>query len=130
MNDPIADMLTRLRNAVRARHPRVEMPRSNLKIAIAGILKQEGYIGAVTEFEKGRFKMIRIALRYDDEGRGYLSGLQMVSRPGKRVYARHEGIPLVMGGLGVNIVSTPRGVMSGRQARKSRVGGEILCNVW
>ena len=130
MNDPIADMLTRIRNAVRAGHPRVEIPRSGLKVAIAQILKREGYIGDVAEVEKGRFKAIRITLRYDEEGQAFLSGLEMVSRPGKRVYTGHEQIPLVMGGLGLSILSTPRGLMSGREARKARVGGEILCNVW
>lgn len=130
MVDPIADMLTRVRNAVRAGHPRVEMPHSNHKMAIAQILKREGYVGEITEIEKGGFKAIRIILRYDDEGKGYLSGVTMISKPGKRVYAGCEEIPLVMGGLGVNILSTPRGVMSGGEARKARVGGEILCNVW
>lgn len=130
MTDPIADMLTRIRNAVRAGHPRVEVPHSRLKIAIASILKREGYVGDVAEVEKGRFKAIRITLRYDEDGAAYLSGVSMVSKPGKRVYSGYEEIPLVMGGLGVSIVSTPRGLMSGREARKARVGGEILCNVW
>ncbi len=130
MNDPIADMLTRIRNAARARHPRVEMPHSRLKLAIARILKREGFIGEVAEVESGRFKAIRIALRYDEEGQAYLSGLAMVSKPGKRVYARHEEIPLVMGGLGLSILSTPRGLMTGRSARKAGVGGEVLCEIW
>jgi len=130
MNDPIADMLTRIRNAARARHPRVEIPHSRLKLAIARILARERYIGDVAEVEKGRFKAIRILLRYDEEGAPFLSGIAMVSRPGKRVYAGHAEIPAVMGGLGVSILSTPRGLMSAREARKARVGGEILCNVW
>lgn len=130
MVDPIADMLTRVRNAVRAGHPRVEIPHSRHKLAIAQILKREGYVGEVSEIAKEKFKAIRIVLRYDDEGKGYLSGVTMISKPGKRVYAGHQEIPLVMGGLGVSILSTPRGVMSGTEARKARVGGEILCNVW
>jgi small subunit ribosomal protein S8 len=130
MNDPIADMLTRIRNAVRARHPRTDIPHSRLKLAIAGILREEGYIADAVTVEKGGFKVIRIALRYDSEGNSYLSGLERVSRPGKRVYAGHDAIPQVMGGLGVTILSTPRGPMSGRAARKAGVGGEVLCAVW
>ena len=130
MNDPIADMLTRIRNAVRAGHPRVEIPHSSLKLAIATVLKKEGYVGDVVEVPKGRFKAIRVGLRYDEEGASYLSGVSMVSRPGKRVYSGHQEIPPVMGGLGLSIVSTPKGVMSGRDARKAGVGGEILCHVW
>src|SRR6266481_6164863 len=109
MTDPISDMLTRIRNAVRARHPRVEIPHSNMKLAIASV-------------EKGKFKSIRVTLRYDDEGTPILSGIQMVSRPGRRIYAGSGEIPPVMGGLGVSIVSTPKGVLSGRDARKAGVG--------
>ena len=130
MNDPIADMLTRIRNAVRARHARTDMPHSRLKLAIAGILKEEGYIADAVTVEKGGFKVLRISLRYDSEGNAYLSGLERVSRPGKRVYAGHGEIPQVMGGIGLTILSTPKGTMSGRSARKAGVGGEILCAVW
>lgn len=130
MNDPIADMLTRIRNAVRARHARTDIPHSRLKTALAGILKEEGYIADAVTVEKGGFKVLRIALRYDSEGHTYLSGLERVSRPGKRVYAGHDEIPQVMGGLGLAILSTPKGMMSGRTARKAGVGGEILCAVW
>jgi len=130
MTDPIADMLTRIRNAVRARHPRTDIPHSTLKLAIANILKSEGYIGDVAVAEKGKFKVIRVSLRYDAEGAPFISGLAMVSKPGKRVYTGHKEVPLVMGGLGTSILSTPRGLMSGRQAKKSQVGGEILCNIW
>jgi len=130
MNDPIADMLTRIRNAVRARHARTDIPHSRLKMAIAGILKEEGYIASAATVEKGGFKVIRVGLRYDSEGNTYLSGLECVSRPGKRVYAGHDEIPQVMGGIGVTILSTPKGMMSGRSARKAGVGGEILCAVW
>jgi len=130
MTDPIADMLTRIRNAVRAGHPRVEIPHSNMKMAIAAILKAEGYVGGVAVVEKGKFKSIRITLRYDEEGTPILSGIQMVSKPGRRIYAGSQEIPPVMGGLGLSIVSTPRGVLSGRDARKAGVGGEIVCHVW
>ena len=130
MVDPIADMLTRVRNAVSAGHTRVDIPHSRMKEAMAGILSGEGYVGQVSVVEKGKFKVIRIALRYDEEGQALISGLIMVSRPGKRIYAGYRDIPRVMGGLGLNIVSTPRGLMTGRAARKAQVGGEVLCNVW
>jgi small subunit ribosomal protein S8 len=130
MNDPIADMLTRIRNAVIAGHPRVDMPHSKMKLAMAEILKREGYVSDVETIQKGRFPSLRVTLRYDEDGQAFISGLSMVSRPGKRVYAGHAEIPMVMGGLGVSIVSTSRGLMSGRQARKAGVGGEIICSVW
>ena len=130
MIDPIADMLTRIRNAVRSGHPRVDIPHSTMKQAMASILKDEGYVGAVATVEKGRFKQIRITLRYDGEGSPILSGIQMVSRPGRRVYAGSREIPPVMGGLGLSILSTPKGLLSGRNAKKAGVGGEIVCNVW
>jgi small subunit ribosomal protein S8 len=130
MNDPIADMLTRIRNAVAAGHPRVDMPHSKMKLAMGEILKREGYVSDVETVQKGRFPAIRITLRYDEEGQAFISGLTMISRPGKRVYARHDDIPKVIGGLGVSIVSTSRGLMSGSDARKAGVGGEIICNVW
>jgi small subunit ribosomal protein S8 len=130
MNDPIADMLTRIRNAVGARHQRVDIPHSRVKAAIAGILKAEGYVADVAAVEKGGFKWLRVTLRYDGDGRSYLSGLACVSKPGKRVYSGHKAIPQVLGGLGVTIVSTPKGMMSGRKARKAGIGGEVVCSVW
>jgi small subunit ribosomal protein S8 len=130
MTDPISDMLTRIRNAVRARHPRVDIPYSNMKLAIASILKGEGYVLGVTSVEKGKFKFIRVTLRYDQEGIPILSGIEMVSRPGRRIYSACGEIPPVMGGLGVSILSTPKGVLSAGEARKAGVGGEIVCNVW
>lgn len=130
MNDPIADMLTRIRNAVRAGYTRVDIPYSRLKLSMANILKAEGYIVDATVLEKGKFKTIRVSLRYDQEGRGFITGLARISRPGRRVYRGHEEIPRILGGLGLTIVSTPRGLMSGRDARKNRVGGEILCSIW
>ena len=130
MTDPISDMLTRIRNAVRSRHPRVDIPHSRMKLAIASILKNEGYVAGVATIEKDGFKAIRVTLRYDDEGTPVLSGIQMVSRPGRRIYTASGRIPPVMGGLGLSILSTPRGVLSGPDARKAGVGGEIVCNVW
>lgn len=130
MIDPIADMLTRIRNAVRSRHPRLDVPHSKMKLAVAGILKAEGYVAGVAMVEKGRFKSIRIALRYDEDGNPLITGLTIVSRPGRRIYAGYNEIPPVMGGLGLSILSTPRGLLSAREARKAGVGGEIVCNVW
>lgn len=130
MNDPISDMLTRIRNGVLARHPRVDMPHSKVKQAIAAILKAEGYIAEATTVEKGGFKTLRVTLRYDAEGNSYLTGIARVSKQGKRVYAPHDAIPQVFGGLGMTIVSTPKGMMSGRKAKKSRTGGEVVCSVW
>jgi len=131
MTDPIADMLTRIRNAVRARHPRVDIPHSRLKEGLAEILKKEGFVDAVAVLRpKEGFPMIRIALRYSPEGEPLLSGLERVSRPGRRVYCSKGEIPQVLGGLGVSVLSTSRGLMSGEDCRKTGVGGEILCNVW
>lgn len=130
MTDPIADMLTRIRNAARAGHPRVDVPYSGVKLEIAGILKSEGYVTSVATVPQGQFRAIRITLRYDDEGKCLITGLVMVSRPGRRIYAGHKEIPEVMGGVGLSIMSTPRGLLSARNARKARAGGEILCNVW
>jgi small subunit ribosomal protein S8 len=130
MNDPIADLLTRIRNAVHAGHTRVDVPHSKMKLGMAEILKREGYILNVEPIQKGGFPAIRITLRYDNEGEPLITGITMVSRPGKRVYSGHGEIPNVLGGIGLNIISTSRGLMTGREARKSRVGGEIVCNVW
>jgi len=130
MNDPISDMLTRIRNAVRARHARTDVPHSRLKVAIAGILKDEGYLADFSTVEKEGFKFIRLKLRYDSDGRSFVSGLQRVSRPGKRVYAGHDAIPRVMGGIGLTIMSTPRGMMTGSRAKKAGIGGEVVCAVW
>ena len=132
MTDPIADMLTRLRNAVRARHARVDVPSSRFKAEIARILEQEGYIHGfkiVAGEDAGR-PVIRITLKYGPRGETVLAGLQRVSRPGRRVYFGRNDVPKVMGGLGTSILTTPQGVMTGQQAVKAGVGGEVLCNVW
>jgi len=130
MNDPISDMLTRIRNAVGARHARTDIPHSGMKLAIAGILKEEGYVADAAVVEKGGFKWIRVTLRYDAEGAPFVTGIERVSKPGKRVYSGHGGIPAVMGGMGMTIVSTPKGLMTGRKARKTGIGGELVCTVW
>jgi small subunit ribosomal protein S8 len=129
--DPISDMLTRIRNAARARHARVELPASKLKIEIARVLKEEGYISTykVVDESKTR-KALRVFLKYTPDRRPVITGLRRVSRPGSRRYAGAGEIRPVMGGLGISIVTTPRGVMTARVARKERVGGEILCEVW
>ena len=137
MTDPIADMLSRVRNAVAARHARVDMPASKLKAEIARILQDEGYIAGYKLVEEKAAKpggtarpMIRLLLKYGPGGERVISGIQRVSRPGRRVYAGATGMPHVLGGLGVSILTTSRGVMTGRAAAKAGVGGEILCNVW
>ena len=137
MTDPIADMLTRIRNAVTARHARVEMPASKLKAEVARILQDEGYIAGFKMVEtpaeragKAARHQMRLFLKYGPTGEKAISGIERVSRPGRRVYAGRDEVPVVLGGLGVSILTTSRGVMTGRAAQKAGVGGEILCNVW
>ena len=130
MTDPIADMITRIRNAVRARHPRVDIPASRFKAEIAKILEQEGYVSAVKMVDGAPQGTIRITLKYGPRGENVISGLERVSRPGRRVYLGSEDVPRVMGGLGTAILTTSRGVMTGREAQRAGVGGEVLCNVW
>ena len=130
MTDPIADMLTRIRNAIAANHPRVDIPGSKLKMEVARILKEEGYINNYTTKGEGPKYMIRIFLRYDAKGISSITHLSRVSRPGRRVYVGAGEIPKVLGGYGVNIVSTSNGLMSGKAARKAKVGGEILAEVY
>ena len=133
MTDPIADMLTRIRNATLAHHTRVDVPASTLKVEIARILEREGYIQGfkVVEPKEGAVqKNIRISLKYGPRGERVITGIERVSRPGRRVYASSDEVPTVLGGLGVSILTTSRGVMTGRAAQKAGVGGEILCNVW
>ncbi|MCA1588814.1 MAG: 30S ribosomal protein S8 [Acidobacteria bacterium] len=130
MTDPIADMLTRIRNAIAANHPRVDIPGSKLKIEVARILKEEGYINSFTTKGEGPKYAIRIFLRYDAKGTSSITHLERISRPGRRVYVGAGDIPRVLGGYGVNIVSTSKGLMSGKRARKENVGGEILAQVY
>ena len=130
VSDPVADMLTRIRNGFRARHQRVDMPSSKLKVEIARVLKEEGYISNYKLTEEGGHKVLRVYLKYGPNNEAAISALQRVSKPGCRVYVGRSEIPRVLGGMGINILTTPRGVMTGRQARKEGVGGEILCQVW
>ena len=130
MTDPIADMLTRIRNGVRARLPKVDIPASRLKGEIAKILKNEGYIANFKVVEDPRQGNIRVFLKYGPGRERVITDLQRVSRPGCRIYCGKGEIPRVYGGLGINILSTSRGVMTGREAARTGVGGEILCNVW
>lgn len=128
--DPIADMLTRIRNAVRARHPRVDLPASNLKVEIARILKEEGYVSTYKVVDENKRRVLRIFFRYTPDKRSVLTNLKRISRPGCRRYVGKNGIRPVVGGIGVSILSTPRGIMTGQTARKEGVGGELLCEVW
>jgi small subunit ribosomal protein S8 len=130
MTDPIADMLTRVRNAVQARHDSVEMPSSNMKVAIARVLKDEGFIAGFQVLEDRPFKMLRVDLAYTGKKEPVLTGIKRISKPGLRVYTKAATIPRVYGGLGLAIVSTPKGVMSGQQARRLKLGGEVICHVW
>ena len=131
MTDPIADMITRIRNGVRARLPKIDVPASKLKAEIARILKDEGFIANFRQVDDGGQQgQIRIFLKYGPGWERVITDLQRVSKPGCRIYCGKGEIPRVYGGLGINILSTSRGVMTGRQAAKTGVGGEILCNVW
>ncbi len=130
MTDPIADMLTRIRNAIAANHTRVDIPGSKLKLEVARILKEEGYINSFTTKGEGVKYVIRVFLRYDAKGVSSITHLSRVSRPGRRVYVGSADIPRVLGGYGINIVSTSKGLMSGKQARRDKVGGEILAEVY
>ncbi|MBX3243929.1 MAG: 30S ribosomal protein S8 [Acidobacteria bacterium] len=130
MTDPIADMLTRIRNAIAANHTRVDIPGSKLKLEVARILKEEGYINNFTTKGEGTKYVIRVFLRYDAKGVSSITHLSRVSKPGRRVYVGSADIPRVLGGYGINIVSTSRGLMSGKKARAEKIGGEILAEVY
>ena len=130
MNDPIADMLTRIRNALIARHDTVTLPASNMKKAIAKILLDEGYIKSVDYIDDGLQGQIKIVLKYVENKQSVINGLKRISTPGLRVYARTDELPKVLGGLGIAIVSTSKGVMTDKEARKAGVGGEVLAYIW
>lgn len=131
MSDPIADMLTRIRNANTAKHDTVDVPASKMKIAIANILLDQGYISKYDIVEDGNFNTIRITLKYGaDKNEKIITGLKRISKPGLRVYANKEELPKVLGGLGVAIISTNQGVITDKEARKLQVGGEVLAFVW
>jgi small subunit ribosomal protein S8 len=130
MTDPVADFLTRVRNAIGARQQKVDVPASRLKLDIARILKEEGYISNFKPTEENGQKLVRVYLKYGNNNEAAISNLNRVSKPGCRVYVGRTEIPRVLGGLGINILTTPKGVMTGRQARKEGVGGELLCEIY
>ncbi|MGO8789394.1 MAG: 30S ribosomal protein S8 [Terriglobia bacterium] len=129
VTDPIADMLTRIRNGIQARHPRVDMPSSKLKIEVARILKEEGYISNFKVGDEGKKKVLKVFLKYAADGTNAIASIDRVSKPGRRVYVGAREVPRILGGLGVSILTTPRGVLTGKSARKVHVGGEVLCSV-
>lgn len=129
-SDSLSDLFTRLRNGMRAGHDRVDVPTSRLKEAVLQVLEQEGFIASFRKVEEKGRPMLRVGLKYDHEGEPIVSGLERVSRPGRRIYAKADAIPSVLGGLGVSIVSTSQGIVTDKKAREKRLGGEVLCNVW
>lgn len=130
LTDPVADLLTRIRNAMRSRHQKLDVPASRLKAEIARVLKEEGYISNFKAAEEGGRRVLRVYLKYGPNHEAVIRDLRRVSKPGCRVYIGRDEIRRVQGGLGVSIMTTPKGVMTGRQARREGVGGEVLCEVW
>jgi len=130
MTDPIADMLTRIRNAGKARFDKVDIPASRMKISLAKIFKEEGFIKNYKVIKDNRQGILRVYLKYREQQEPLIQGLRRVSRPGRRVYTGHEELPRVQGGLGVAVISTSQGVITDRQARKLQVGGEVMCEIW
>ncbi len=129
MTDPIADMLTRIRNALLARHARTNVPKSKLKFALAQILKSEGYIADVRASEQNE-NQLTIVLKYNTDGHGAIDGVKRMSRPGRRMYVPHDNIPKVCSGLGISVLSTSHGLLTDKDARRLKVGGELICEVW
>ncbi|MBI2832194.1 MAG: 30S ribosomal protein S8 [Chloroflexi bacterium] len=130
VSDPIADMLTRIRNAIMVRHDSVLIPASKSKMSIAKILKTEGFISDYEVLNEKPGRVLKIRLKYDEQNQPIISGLERISKPGLRIYSRHNEVPRVYGGLGIAILSTSKGVMTGHQAWRQSIGGEILCYVW
>ena len=131
MTDPVADMLTRIRNGIQSHHDRVEMPVSKLKVEVAKILKSEGFISNYKLVDENKTQgVLRVYLKYSEDGEPVIHGIERISRPGRRVYRNKQEIPRVLGGLGLAIVSTSKGVLAGHDAVKNGVGGEVLCQVW
>lgn len=128
--DPIADMLTRIRNANMVSHETVEMPSSKLKVELAKLLKEEGYITDYSTRQEGKFTFLTIVLKYDEKHKPVISNLKRISKPGLRSYCKSKDLPQVFGGLGIAIISTSKGLLTDRKARKEKIGGEILCYVW
>lgn len=130
VTDPIADMLTRIRNAIIAKHDKVDIPRSNVKVAIAKILFEEGYVKSIEEIGEGYEGVISIKLKYGSKNESVITGLKRISKPGLRIYVNSDKLPKVLGGLGVAIVSTNKGIMTDKKARASKVGGEVMAYIW
>lgn len=130
MTDPIADLLTRIRNANIVKHEVVEIPSSNIKKAIANIMVQEGYIKNIEEYSDGSVPMLRLSMKYGQNKSRVITGLRRISKPGLRVYCRKDEIPKVLNGLGVAVISTSKGIVTDREARKSGLGGEVICYIW
>jgi small subunit ribosomal protein S8 len=130
VNDPVADLLARLRNANLARHEKISLPASKLKVEIARLLEQEGYVEGHEVTKDGSFQTLHITLKYSDSRERVIHGVKRISKPGRRVYAKHDRLPKVLGGLGTAILSTPTGVITSRQAAERGIGGEVLCFVW
>ena len=130
MTDPIADLLTRIRNGLMAKHETVELPASKIKLEIVKILEREGYIGGFESIDEGPQGRIRVVLKYDKDGNKPITKMERVSKPGRRVYCGKDEIPSVRNGLGITILSTPEGVLTGTACRKQGLGGEVLCNIW
>lgn len=128
--DPIADMLTRIRNANLVSHETVEMPSSKLKVELAKLLKEEGYIVDYSTKQEGKFTFLNVVLKYDEKNKPVITNLQRISKPGLRSYSKSKNLPQVFGGLGIAIISTSKGLMTDRKARKEKLGGEVLCYVW
>ena len=129
-SDPLSDLLTRLKNGMRAGHERVDVPSSRVKEAVLKVLEAEGFVSSFRKVQEAGRPILRVGLKYDHEGEPIVSGIERVSKPGRRVYAKADAIPKVLGGLGVSIVSTSKGIVTDKTARESRLGGEVLCNVW
>ncbi|MGD9022528.1 MAG: 30S ribosomal protein S8 [Deltaproteobacteria bacterium] len=130
VTDPLSDMLTRIRNANSAKHSRVDIPSSKMKVGIAKILKDEGYIKNYKLIRDRRHGVLRVYLKYDEFNEGVISGLERMSKPGRRLYVKNKEIPLILNGMGIAILSTSKGVLADREARKANVGGELLCSIW
>ena len=129
-SDPLSDLLTRISNGLTAGHDKVDVPASRVKEAVLKVLEAEGFIASFRRVEDKGWPILRVGLKYDSEGEPIVTGLERVSRPGRRVYAKADEIPKVLGGLGISIVSTSKGIVTDRAARQARLGGEVLCNVW
>jgi small subunit ribosomal protein S8 len=130
MSDPLADMLTRIRNATSAKHTKVDIPASKMKVSLARILKDEGYIKNYKLLKDQRHGILRVYVKYDQANEGIMIGIERVSKPGRRVYVKKKDIPFVLNGMGISILSTSKGILTDREARKENVGGELLCSVW